>query len=81
MKNKRNLESEEMLNIIHENHRKAYNKIQREEKTKDKRFKIIMASLVIIAMIGCIHLTQNRKDAINKCMKNHSETFCVRISG
>lgn len=82
MKNERNLESEKMLNIIHENHKKAYNKIQKEEKSKEKRFKIVMVVLIAIAVVGCILLAQNRKDAINNCMgKGYSETYCTKISG
>lgn len=80
-KNERNLESEKMLNIIHENHKKAYNKVQNEEKSRDKRFKILMVGLISIAIIGCVILTNDRKEAINNCMKNNSETYCTKISG
>lgn len=80
-KNERNLESEKMLNIIHENHKKAYNKVQNEEKTKDKRFKILMVVLISIAIIGFVFLTKDREEAINNCMKNHSENYCTKISG
>lgn len=80
-KNEKNLESEKMLNIIHENHKKAYNKVQNEEKTKDKIFKILMVGLISIAIIGCVFLTKDRKEAINNCMKNNSETYCTKITG
>lgn len=81
-KNERNLESEKMLNIIHENHKKAYNKVQNEEKVRDKRFKILMVGLIAIAIIGCIFLTKDNKEAINNCIaKGNSETYCTRISG
>lgn len=81
-KNERNLESEKMLNIIHENHKKAYNKVQKEEKGRDKRFKILMVGLIAIAIIGCIFLTKDNEEAINNCIaKGNSETYCTRISG
>lgn len=80
-KNERNLESEKMLNIIHENHKKSYNKVQKEERTRDKRFKIIMVGLIAIAIIGCVFLAKDRNEAINNCMKNHSEAYCTEISG
>lgn len=81
-KNERNLESEKMLNIIHENHKKTYNKVQKEEKVRDKRFKILMVGLIAISIIGCIFLTKDNEEAINNCIaKGNSETYCTRISG
>lgn len=81
-KNERNLESEKMLNIIHENHKKAYNKVKKEEKVRDKRFKILMVGLIAIAIIGCIFLAKDNEEAINNCIaKGNSETYCTRISG
>lgn len=81
-KNERNLESEKMLNIIHENHKRAYNKVQKEEKIRDKRFKILMVGLIAIAIIGCVFLEKDNEKAINNCMKKgNSEAYCVRISG
>lgn len=81
-KNERNLESDKMLNIIHENHKKAYNKLQKEEKVNDRRFKILMVGLISIAIVSFIFLTKDREEAINNCMaKGNSEAYCVRISG
>lgn len=81
-KNERNLESEKILNIIHENHKKAYNKVQKEERSRDKRFKILMVGLIAIAIIGCIFLTKDNEEAINNCIaKGNSEKYCTRISG
>ena len=78
------IESEKMLEIIHENHKK-----QLEKKVVTKSLinvlglvkGILIIVLSVLFIIACIYLTQDRKKAIKNCMKNHSQNYCERISG
>lgn len=74
-------ESEEMLNIIHENHKQSYDKQIKRTKfiNKMQNLSIVIFGLIFIVMI--IYLTADRKKAIKNCEKNHSTNYCERISG
>lgn len=74
-------ESEEMLNIIHNNHKIAYDKSLKKAKTINKIQNVLLVLSAIIFVVVVMYLTADRKKAIENCKKNHSTKYCERISG
>lgn len=74
-------ESEKMLEIIHENRRKVWEKKMKRNKIKDIIQNVVIVLIIIVFIGACRYLTQDRKKAIQNCMKNHSQNYCERISG
>ena len=74
-------ESEEMLNIIHNNHKIAYDKQNKKSKVINKIQNALIIIFVVIFIVMIAYLTADRKKAIKNCEKNHSANYCERISG
>lgn len=74
-------ESKEMLDIIHNNCIKIRNNKKRVNKINKMLNKFIIILVIIFIGSLMVFLNNDRKEAINNCMKNHSETYCKKISG
>lgn len=75
------LESEEMLEIIHNNHKTAYEKNLKRAKAVDKIQNLLIFAGIVLFIVVAVFLTIDRKQAIKNCEKNHSRNYCERISG
>lgn len=74
------LESKKMLEIIHQNHKKV-NKKQPTNNIKEIIKSILLVGSIALFIFVCIMLTNQKNDAVNNCMKNHSRNYCERIAG
>lgn len=74
-------ESEEMLNIIHQNHKVVYERKLKKAKIINNIQNVLLVIAIIVFVFMIIYLTADRKQAIKNCMKNHSQNYCERISG
>lgn len=74
------LESKKMLEIIHQNHKKV-NKKQPKNNIKEIIKSILLVGSIALFIFVCIILTNQKNDAVNNCMKNHSKSYCERIAG
>lgn len=74
-------ESKEMLDIIHNNCIKIRNNKKRVNKINKMLNKFIIILVIIFIGSLMVFLNNDRKEAINNCMKNHSENYCTKISG
>ena len=74
-------ESEEMLEIIHNNHKAVYERNLKKSKIIDKLQNIVIVALLLLLGTLMIYFTADRKEAIKNCEKNHSRNYCERISG
>ena len=75
------IESEEMLNIIHNNCEKIKNSKKRINKINTTLNKAIIILVIIFIGAFIMFLNKDHKEAMNNCMKNHSENYCTRITG
>ena len=74
------LESKKMLEIIHQNHKKVIKK-QHTNNIKEIIKSILLVGSIALFIFVCIILTNQKNDAVNNCMKNHSRNYCERIAG
>ena len=75
------LESKKMLEIIHENRKKVWGKKVKQNNIREGIKDVLLVLSIIAFIASCIYLTNDRKKAVNNCMKNHSQNYCERISG
>ena len=74
-------ENEEMLNIIHRNHKIVYERKLKKAKVINNIQNVLLVIAMIVFVYMIIYLTADRKKAIQNCIKNHSQNYCERISG
>ena len=74
------LESKKMLDIIHQNHKKVIKK-QPTNNIKEIIKGMLLVGSIALFIFVCIILTNQKNEAVNNCIKNHSHSYCERIAG
>jgi len=81
-----------MQETIHQNHMKEYeryiqekkerNRLEKAEQRKNKIITVAAATLIIgLVCYYVFTVNQITSKAMNNCMKNHSEDYCIRKLG